>query len=631
MDARVYRFDEVEIDTGQRVLRTAEGPLYLRARTFDLLIYLIENRQRIVPRLELRDALWSGVAVTENSVMQCVNEARKALGDDPREPRFIRTAMKAGYQFIADPELVEKAVVVPPPELPQPPSPREEPQLPIPRQETNSWTAKAAIFAACTVASVLIVGGIRNFDAGQPAEPPWWEAVWWKFDEGSGNRTSDQAGRLHGLLPEGVSWTPGISGSGLLFQRPEVVVQGSDSAGALPKGRAPRTLVAAVRVDGQPGGDTVALQIGYQNFDSGADHFYIGLHQTGVAVFGNHNVLIGRLPVTPGQWVHLAGVFEGGPEGLMRLYVNGQEDVAAKAEGGIAEQPTGPATAAEQPRWSIGRSLRAGTSFAGAIDDARIYARAIRPAEVRELHRCQMGFTDLRIGDRSYYFSPVFTNDIEFLPASPGESSTQMRNMGKDFSGAVFVDPKAGCGLSTIRAANLGQDLRIEAEYRFATAPVAGTGSGPITEAGPFFRSRPAAPSDGLIGGTSAGYWVQLLSTGQVRVLRLNPQATVAFTKAALVPKSWNPESWHKLVAEVRGDRLQVLLDGRAVAFDGVDGPGGVRLDAKWEATTPVGSNRGGTGIAFGASQHRGQAGGQQVRNIKVERLPAVSPGANGG
>jgi DNA-binding winged helix-turn-helix (wHTH) protein len=427
MDASIYRFDEVEIDTGQRVVRTPAGPVYLRARTFDLLIYLIENRQRIVSRLELRDALWPGVAVTENSVMQCVNEARKALGDDPRDPRYIRTAMKAGYQFIAEPTVLDQVSV---PDEP-PPSAQPLPETPVPvpsRRPARSWVATTFTFAAFVFAAVLIVGAIRKFDSG-PTEPPWWEAVWWKFDEGSGNRTSDQAARLHGLLPEGVSWTPGISGSALLFQRPEVVVQGLDSADALPKGRAPRTLVAAVRVDGQPGGDTVALQTGYPNFDSGADHFYIGLHQTGVAIFGNHNVLIGRLPVAPGQWVHLAGVFEGGPEGLMRLYVNGQEDVSAKAEGGIIE----PGPAAGPPRWSIGRSLQASTSFAGAIDDARVYARAIRPAEVRELHRCQMGFTDLRIGERSYYFSPVFSNDIEFAPASPGESSAQLRNTGKDF------------------------------------------------------------------------------------------------------------------------------------------------------------------------------------------------------
>jgi hypothetical protein len=108
--------------------------------------------------------------------------------------------------------------------------------------------------------------------------------------------------------------------------------------------------------------------------------------------------------------------------------------------------------------------------------------------------------------------------------------------------------------------------------------------------------------------------------------LRLNPQATVAFTKAVAATKSlWNPESWHKLVAEVRGDRLQVFLDGRPVVFDGNDGLD-VKLDAKWETAAPAGSNRGGAGIAFGASQHRGQAGGQQVRNIKVERLLTARP-----
>jgi hypothetical protein len=70
----------------------------------------------------------------------------------------------------------------------------------------------------------------------------------------------------------------------------------------------------------------------------------------------------------------------------------------------------------------------------------------------------------------------------------------------------------------------MGQDLEIEMEIK-----VGGQANGPVASGGPYFRSRQSHPGDGIVGGTSAGYWVELLSTGQVRVKRLYPAATVAF------------------------------------------------------------------------------------------------------
>ena len=98
---RTYRSGEVEVDLSQRSVRRDGDAQFPRARTFDLLVYLIERRDRVVPRDEILSALWQGTTVTSNSLTQCVNEARKLLDDDPREPRYIRTISKTGYQFIA--------------------------------------------------------------------------------------------------------------------------------------------------------------------------------------------------------------------------------------------------------------------------------------------------------------------------------------------------------------------------------------------------------------------------------------------------------------------------------------------------------------------------------------------------
>ena len=159
----------------------------------------------------------------------------------------------------------------------------------------------------------------------------------------------------------------------------------------------------------------------------------------------------------------------------------------------------------------------------------------------------------------------------------------------------------------------MGQDLTIEAEIR-----TGGTVTGPLTEAGPYLRSRTSAPGDGIIGGTSAGYWVQLRSNGQVRVRRLNPYATIAFSAPN---PAFDPAMFHRLSATARGETLQVSVDGKAVTFDQAGAAvTAVRLAPEWENLTPKGKNRGAAGIAFGAESNRNQASGQQVRQVRVVR-----------
>lgn len=104
----LYRFEGIEISANRREVSTARGPAALRPKTFDLLLYLIHHRDRVVAKQELLDELWHGTAVSENSVAQCIIELRKALGDDARDPHLIKTAGKAGYRFVAGVEEVEE-------------------------------------------------------------------------------------------------------------------------------------------------------------------------------------------------------------------------------------------------------------------------------------------------------------------------------------------------------------------------------------------------------------------------------------------------------------------------------------------------------------------------------------------
>ena len=144
-------------------------------------------------------------------------------------------------------------------------------------------------------------------------------------------------------------------------------------------------------------------------------------------------------------------------------------------------------------------------------------------------------------------------------------------------------------------------------------------GSGSITQAGPYFRSRMAGPGDGLMGGRSAGYWVQLHSNGMVKVRRLNPLSVVAFTSPLA---GFDTRVFHSLKMEAHGAALQVWLDGELLRFDQGDRRvDRVDIPPAWDTPERVGENHGAAGVAFGAEDNRGQIGGQRVRNLTIIRL----------
>ena len=92
---------DVELDTANaRLLRRGEEQ-HLRQKAFEVLLYLIEHRDRTVAKEEILDAVWSGSTVSEDALVQCIVDIRKALGDEARESRFVRTVLKRGYRFVA--------------------------------------------------------------------------------------------------------------------------------------------------------------------------------------------------------------------------------------------------------------------------------------------------------------------------------------------------------------------------------------------------------------------------------------------------------------------------------------------------------------------------------------------------
>jgi DNA-binding winged helix-turn-helix (wHTH) protein len=93
------RFGECVFDAAGRVVTRGGEPVALSPRAFDLLQVLLERRPQVVPQAELRDRLWPETFVAYTSLARLVTELRKAIGDDSRKPRLVRTVYGRGYSF----------------------------------------------------------------------------------------------------------------------------------------------------------------------------------------------------------------------------------------------------------------------------------------------------------------------------------------------------------------------------------------------------------------------------------------------------------------------------------------------------------------------------------------------------
>ncbi|HEY7509652.1 MAG TPA: transcriptional regulator [Vicinamibacteria bacterium] len=95
-----YAFSDFVLSPSRRVLLRSGREVPLIPRYFDLLVLLVERRGQAVHRREIFDAVWRDVVVSDGALSQAVRTLRRALGDDPREPVFIRTVSRHGYRFV---------------------------------------------------------------------------------------------------------------------------------------------------------------------------------------------------------------------------------------------------------------------------------------------------------------------------------------------------------------------------------------------------------------------------------------------------------------------------------------------------------------------------------------------------
>src|ERR1700724_1376071 len=93
-------FDNQRLDTDRRELRRGREPISLEPQVFDLLVYLVQNHNRVVSKDDLIASVWSGRIVSESTLASRINAARKAVGDSGKDQRLIRTIPRRGFRFV---------------------------------------------------------------------------------------------------------------------------------------------------------------------------------------------------------------------------------------------------------------------------------------------------------------------------------------------------------------------------------------------------------------------------------------------------------------------------------------------------------------------------------------------------
>ena len=108
-----YVFDAFVINAAARELVVSGTPVRIEPKVLDLLIHLIELRDRVVSKDELVEAVWQGRFISDAAISSAVSAARRALGDDGHEQRYIRTMHGRGFRFVGALVEVESGVSKP--------------------------------------------------------------------------------------------------------------------------------------------------------------------------------------------------------------------------------------------------------------------------------------------------------------------------------------------------------------------------------------------------------------------------------------------------------------------------------------------------------------------------------------
>ena len=95
-----FLFADHTLDTDRRELHRGSELVAVEPQVFDLLVYLVQNRDRVVSKDDLIASVWAGRIVSESTLTSRINAARTAIGDNGKDQRLIHTVARKGLRFI---------------------------------------------------------------------------------------------------------------------------------------------------------------------------------------------------------------------------------------------------------------------------------------------------------------------------------------------------------------------------------------------------------------------------------------------------------------------------------------------------------------------------------------------------
>ena len=182
-----FLFDDVRVEPATFRAFKASNPLQLEPKTLRLLLFLIENRARLIERDQILDRIWSGTHVTDNALAGEIAKLRKALGDNPKTPKYIQTVPTRGYRFIAEVEVRDTSESLAQANGKGSDSPavgrREEhpaPAAALAATETGppvhaqhrSWARQLAVAGVLVAMAIAVLLGVKAYRASSPAATP---------------------------------------------------------------------------------------------------------------------------------------------------------------------------------------------------------------------------------------------------------------------------------------------------------------------------------------------------------------------------------------------------------------------------------------------------------------------------